>query len=253
VRALWGRNEAEELEIDLLRADRPDPRRNEEACAFLRVTAKDQDRKKAGRAFSDAFVQAALSSYPGFFLTTPPQPAQEYGVYWPALVPEHLVEHRVHLPDGTVVDAPRPPTQPLGPDPETDPVAAAVPDGEAVEIPIGRVFGTRSGDKGGNANLGIWARTDEGYAWLVNRLTADVLAELLPDLHGFRIVRHELPSIRALNFVVAGLLGEGVAASTRMDRQAKGLGEYLGCRRVKIPAAILSVGTPDRETVRSAR
>ena len=253
VRALWGDLEFDEVEVDLLRTDRPDPRRNEEACALLRVTAKDQDRRKAGRTFSDAFVQAALSSYPGFFNTTPPLPAQEYGVYWPALVPAERVVHRVHLPDGTVTDAPRPPCRPV----DTTPLAATPPPpepcGDTVTVPLGRVFGTRSGDKGGNANLGVWARTAEGYAWLVNRLTVDRLVELLPDLAGHRIQRHELPSILAVNFVVVGLLGEGVAASTRLDRQAKGLGEYLGCRPVALPAAIVSSATAQRrETVRSA-
>lgn len=258
VRALWNERGFDILEADLLRSDRPNPRRNEEACAFLRVTVKDQDRKRAGRVFSDVFVQAALSSYPGFFLTTPPQPAQEYAVYWPTLVPEYLIPHCAHLPDGTVVDAPRPPTRPMGPDPQAAPpleTPGEETDAKTVTVPLGRIFGTRSGDKGGNANLGVWARTDEQYRWLANRLTSVRLVELLPDLTGHRIVRHELPSIKAVNFVVVGLLGEGVAASTRMDRQAKGLGEYLGCKPITVPADLLTPDDrrPGRETARSTR
>jgi len=52
--------------------------------------------------------------------------------------------------------------------------------------------------------------------------------------------RFELPNLAALNFVVVGLLGQGVAASTRPDPQAKGLGEYLRSRYADIPAALLA-------------
>ncbi len=241
LRTLWGEVEFEHLETDLIRFDRADPSRNEEACAFLRVTAKDHDRDLVGRLFSDAFVQAALSSYPGFFLTTPPTRAQEFGVYWPTLVPADLVGARVThwdgetevLPatvgsttdgsggiEGDLADAPGPP-------------ASAE---ETIEVPLGRLFGTRSGDKGGNANVGVWARDDEQYAWLHAFLTAERLADLLPDLAPYPIERHALPNLRGLNFVVRGLLGDGVASSTRLDRQAKGLGEYLGCRPIPVPA-----------------
>jgi len=46
----------------------------------------------------------------------------------------------------------------------------------------------------------------------------------------------------AINFVVKGLLGDGVAASLRSDPQAKSLGEYLRAKRVAIPSALLEGG-----------
>jgi hypothetical protein len=49
----------------------------------------------------------------------------------------------------------------------------------------------------------------------------------------------ELPNLRALNFVVAGILGDGVASATRPNPQAKGLGEYLRSRLVDIPETII--------------
>ena len=94
------------------------------------------------------------------------------------------------------------------------------------------MVGARSGDKGGNANLGVWARDDVGYAWLVETLTAERVRELLPETGDRPIHRYELPNLRALNFVLVGYLGEGVASSTSFDPQAKGLGEYLRSRRV---------------------
>ena len=103
--------------------------------------------------------------------------------------------------------------------------------------PLGTIAGARSGDKGGDANLGVWVRTDEAYAWLSKELTVERLKELLPEAG--EVVRYELPNLRALNFVLRGLLGDGVASSTRFDPQAKALGEWLRSRHVEIPEALL--------------
>lgn len=236
LRLLWKDTPFETLEFHLWRSDRPDPSTNEEACALLRVTVKDSDKRRAGRTFSDAFVQAALSSYPGFFLTTPPSQASEYGIYWPALIPVDRVPHAVTLWDDRTLE--------IAPTPAGDTAAERLPDAAndepaeagTVDIALGRLFGTRSGDKGGNANIGVWAPDDVSYAWLRTFLTVDRLKALLPDAEPFTVARHALPNLRALNFVIVGLLGEGVASSTRMDRQAKGLGEYLGCKTIRVPA-----------------
>jgi hypothetical protein len=104
--------------------------------------------------------------------------------------------------------------------------------------PLGSVAGARSGDKGGDANVGVWARTEEGWRWLAHALGVDALRELLPETAGLTIRRHVLPNLRALNFVIEGLLGEGVASSTRFDPQAKALGEWLRSRIVDVPEGI---------------
>jgi hypothetical protein len=95
---------------------------------------------------------------------------------------------------------------------------------------LGTHFAARSGDKGGNANVGIWARDEAGHAWLAQHLTAATIQRLLPEAAGLEVRRYELPNLHALNFVIVGLLGEGVASSTAFDAQAKGLGEYLRSR-----------------------
>jgi hypothetical protein len=110
-------------------------------------------------------------------------------------------------------------------------------------VPLGRIAGARSGDKGGNANVGLWTRTDAAYAWLRSELTVDRFRELLPEAAGLEIGRYELPNLRALNFVVAGIIAPGVAATARPDAQAKGLGEYLRSRTVRVPATILEEPT----------
>jgi hypothetical protein len=108
-----------------------------------------------------------------------------------------------------------------------------------VRAPLGTVFGARSGDKGGNANVGVWARSDEGYAWLAHYLTAERFKELIAEARDLEVRRYELPNLRAVNFVVVGLLGEGVASSTRFDPQAKSLGEYLRAKVVDLPAVLM--------------
>ncbi|MFI7224898.1 acyclic terpene utilization AtuA family protein [Nonomuraea angiospora] len=104
-----------------------------------------------------------------------------------------------------------------------------------VRVPLGWIAGARSGDKGGNANVGVWTDTQERYDWLAAHLTPETLKRLLPSLASHRVDRHELPNIKALNFVIHGLLGRGVAASPRMDPQAKALGEELRAKEVDIP------------------
>ena len=219
------------------RADE-DPSSNAEAVARLTITVKDSDAQKIGRAFSNACVELALASYPGATVSAPPGDATPYGVYWPALVPSELVQQVAVLPDGSRIDVK--PT--IGFEPAGERVARtqlAAPAGPTRRAPLGDVFGARSGDKGGNANVGIWARDEAGFGWLVERLTVDHLRELLPETTPYDIERYVFPNLRALNFVIVGLLGEGVASSTRLDPQAKGLGEWLRARGDEIPVALL--------------
>ena len=100
---------------------------------------------------------------------------------------------------------------------------------------MGRIAGARSGDKGGSANVGVWVRTDEQWRWLANTLTVELVKELLPEAADLDVTRHVLPNLRAVNFVIEGILGQGVAYQARFDPQAKGLGEWLRSRHIDIP------------------
>ena len=229
------RSSFQECETDLIRSDHEDPARNETAVAQLRVTFKDPDESKFGRPLMAAVTELGLASYPGFYAG--PSAVQAYGVYWPALVPSSLLMHEVVLGGVTTLVAP---TLLDGPAVELEPVAlAAVPTGPVVRSALGRVFGARSGDKGGNANLGVWARSGEAFAWLSWWLTPERLQELMPETASLLVERFDLPRIRSLNFVVHGLLGEGVASSTRLDAQAKSLGEYFRAKHAELPAILL--------------
>ncbi|WP_192780674.1 acyclic terpene utilization AtuA family protein [Nonomuraea africana] len=218
---------------------------------LLRITVMDRDARKAGRAFSSAVVETGLASYPGFYGLTPPGDASPYGVYWPTLIPAGEVTARVFLDGEELTFEDESPVtagadEPAGREPA--PVtSAAVPSSEGeptVDAPLGVIAGARSGDKGGNANLGVWVRTPEQYAWLAGTLSVERLKELLPALGALKVDRHEFANLNALNFVVHGLLGRGVAASPRLDPQAKALGEELRARPMPIPVSFVSPDGP---------
>jgi hypothetical protein len=218
---------------------------NQAATALLRVTVKSRDPSIVGRAFSSKLVELVLASYPGLFATTPPGDASPFGVYWPTLVPSSVVDQVVVGSDGTRTSIP--PTEAIAETaqiPAPQAVTAAVPTGPTRRVPLGTVFGARSGDKGGNANVGIWARSDEAYAWLAANLTTQRFQQLIPETAELEVRRCELPNLRSLNFVVVGLLGEGVASSIRFDSQAKGLGEFLRSRTVDLPESICGATYP---------
>jgi hypothetical protein len=243
---LGGQDDFEQTDVQLLRFDQPDATDNALATAQLRITVMDPDPVKVGRRFSDATMALALGGYAGFHTTTPPTSQSAYGIYWPTLVPAALVRTRVHHADGT--------TEVVGPgagaETETVPVprhpaALALPpapDGGYERVPLGRVCAARSGDKGGNANVGVWTRDAAAFAWLREFLTVERFGQLVPEAAHLRVHRYELANLFAINFVVVGLLGTGVAASTRPDPQAKGLGEYLRSRYVQVPRVLLEPG-----------
>jgi hypothetical protein len=221
----------------LARTDHPDAAVQEEASALLHCVVRGTDPKALGRAFSGAAIELALASYPGFHVTAPPGDASPYGVFSSAYVPVAEVPHVAVHPDGTrVAVEPAPAVLELNPVPE--PHVAPIAARPTRALPLGRLVGARSGDKGGSANVGVWARSDDAYAWLVGRLTVDEFRRLLPETAPLPVTRHLLPNLRALNFVVDGILGEGVASNARHDPQAKALGEWLRSRVVEIPEAL---------------
>jgi len=237
----YGPADFDSVTTRVIRSDKPDPATNEEAVALWHITLKDHDEGKVGRAVANAAVEIALSSTPGFFnVGSTTSGATAFGVYRPALVPAELVPQYVVVLNGerTVVDSVAP-SGSTNVSPEQGPTLSA-PGGPTTPVPFGQLFGARSGDKGGNANLGVFARSDEAWAWLDSYLSVNEIRHLLPETAPLDIDRYRLPGLRSLNFVIHGLLEEGVAASTRQDAQAKGLGEWLRSRMVDIPTSLLT-------------
>jgi hypothetical protein len=237
----FGPDDFDDIESRVVHTNKPDPATQEEATAMWRVTVKDRDERKVGRAFADAMVHTVLAGIPGMYgLGGGPSAAAPFGVYRPATIPADLVPQYVHI-RGTTTQIPSVPPGPVPARTVTvppGPVPARTVDGPLVEVALGTFVGTRSGDKGGDANLGVYARTDAGWEWLDAELTVERLAELLPETATLTVDRYRYPNLRALNFVIRGLLQEGVAASTRQDAQAKALGEWLRARIVSVPSSI---------------
>jgi len=238
-RLVGGREQFAETAVTLRGGDRVDPASNEEAYALLTIAAKDSDPGKVGRAFSGKVIEMALSSYPGFTMTSLPSDANQFGVYWPALVSATAVDHRVVIDGDSCSVAPVIPPAHFEKPAALAAASGSVPGGPSRQAPLGTICGARSGDKGGNANVGVWVRSPEAYRWLQSYLTVERLKELLVETRDLEVDRFELPNLLALNFVVKGLLGDGVAASLRSDPQAKTLGEYLRAKVVPIPASLL--------------
>jgi hypothetical protein len=238
---LGGQESFDAVDVQLLRYDKPDPASLVDATAHLRVTVKDRNRAKVDRAFSNAVIELAVAGYPGFHTTTPPTSATEFGVYWPTVVSADAVTHTVVHADGSAetiahrTEVAEPPARPAEP---AQRVTADL--GPTSRRPLGSVVAARSGDKGGNANVGLWTDTDERWDWLRSYLSIERFAQLVPEAAGLPVRRYEFPNLKALNFVIVGFLGEGVASCTKTDPQAKGLGEYVRAQHTDIPEKLMA-------------
>jgi hypothetical protein len=233
------------IENKVVHTNKPDPATQEEATAIWKVTVKDPDERKVGRVFADAMVHTVLAGIPGMYgLGGGPGAASPFGVYRPATVPADLVPQHVHIKGTTTqIDSVAPAAGSHRPglaEPRSSRGSVRPGLGEPrVDVALGTFVGTRSGDKGGDANLGVYARSDAGWEWLDAELTVERLQALLPETAALTVDRHRFANLRSLNFVIRGLLQEGVAASTRQDAQAKALGEWLRSRVVSVPASVV--------------
>ncbi len=225
----------------------------EGASVLLRCTVRDPEPEPVGRAFTAPCVELALASYPGFTMTAQPTKGGPYGVYRPEYVARDLVEHHVVLPDGTREVVPDPPTfvEQVAPD-ELDPDLGRRPspypapaDSITRRVSLGAFVHARSGDKGGDANLGLWVVNDGSskyearVTWLAKLINPKKVRELVPEAKDLDVDVYVLPNLGAVNVVIRGLLGKGVAESTRFDPQAKGLGEWVRSRAVHIQEDLL--------------
>lgn len=245
-----GRAGFDETSVELIGGDRFPG-----GVSLLRIAVRGDDRESVGKAFSTAVVETTLANYPGAFATSAPRSASQVARYWPTTVRSDAVAAVVEL-DGKRLEIPErwrsrvlsesPPrgdTAPVGVATARD-VGALSGDEELVRVPLGVLVGARSGDKGANANVGVWADDDEVYAWVREALGVDRFKLALPETAELDVERYELSNLRALNFVIKGLLGWGVASNLRLDSQAKGLGEALRAEIVEVPARLLTCAGP---------
>ena len=237
--SVGGKEQFDDVCIELVRSDKEDPQRNEEAFARLRVVVKSRNKDLVGRLFNAKMIEIALANIPGFGPSNPIGDGASFLAYWPALIDSSHITEYVHVDEEIIEVSPTSQQDLPAVVADFEPArVSAAPTGDMVSIPFGRLFGTRSGDKGGCANLGVWAKNDEAYGFLHTFLTIERLKVLLPDTAEFEIDRYELANVRSLNFFIKGILGEGVASSVRTDPQAKTLGEYLRAKTIDVPAIL---------------
>ena len=239
---LGGKDQFDEVTIDLHRTDKGDPKTHEEAMAMLRIDLKSKDPNLVGRLFTAKIIELALANYPGFFSKQPPGPGSPFIRYWPTLIDSKHVSEKIHFlsEEHTVY--------PTSLEIAENKIASTIIETkiekqthtEFEEIPFGRIIGARSGDKGGCANLGIWARSDDIYSFVYHYLTVEQLKILLPDLNKYEIERYELPNIRSLNFYIRDILEDGASSNTKVDALAKSLGEYLRAKHVNVPKDLIN-------------
>ena len=232
-RSLGGKDEFDDVSIQLIRTDKEEPLTNEEAMAILKIDVKSSSPEKVGRIFSAKVIELALANYPGWTAQSEIKQASPFISYWPALVDSKNVEEKLHINNKSkVIEIVKHQEQQINLEKiNIDEYVSK----DIEKINFGRIFGTRSGDKGGCANLGVWAKDTSSYSYLYHFLTVEQLKKLLPDLERFEIERYELPNIFALNFYVKGMLENGVSSNNRKDGQAKSLGEYLGTKLIDCP------------------
>ena len=238
--SVGGKDQFDEVSILLDRTDKEDPNSNEEAMASLRVSVKSKNADLVGRMFSAKMIELALANYPGFFTGGGVRSGGPVLVYWPALIDSKHIKETVHI-DGKKIEVL--PTNQLGLEEiyyQKKPIdVPPAPSDAPLRKPLGELFGARSGDKGGCANIGVWAKTENAFSFLNEYLTVETLKELMPDVAEFDIDRYELPNILSLNFYIHGILQDGVSSNTRKDGQAKSLGEYLRSKYIEIPKSLM--------------
>jgi len=236
--------EGVQLDITPLGTAADDPRTQWEATVPLRVVAAAREPEPLARLNLPARLGSLyLQSIPGFYhdggagLTGRSKPRIDY---WPALLPMTEVPHRAVLDDGRALPVPPPPTAPVEPQPAHPEPSGAPSADRAREAPLGAVAYARSGDKGGNCNVGVWVPDERAWPWLRQTLSSARLRALLPEAEGLEVVRHEFPHLRAVHFVLRGLLGTGGSANLRVDQVGKAVGEYLRAKHVLIPEELLA-------------
>ncbi len=235
-----GKQNFAETRMDVLQAFVEDPPTPNHNLTFVTLGARDLDQRKVDRIFGQRAIELALSTLPGLSLGSLPEKAQACGVFFPTLVPRDKISMTVEMGGETHgVEHPVRTGEPVA-SPHRVLAPSPVPTGRVRRLPLGRVAGSRSGDKGGNANVGFWVRKAEHYPWLRNLLTVEQMKKwLAPSGFTGEIERYELPNLWALNFILKGYLGDGVGASLAPDPQAKCLGEFFRAKMVDVDEVLL--------------
>jgi hypothetical protein len=236
-----GRDSFEDTRSELFHSADSQSRSTSQGLSFLELSARDANQKKVGRLFSSKAIELALASVPGITLAELPGRPQGCGVFWPTLIDRDLITPVVTVNEQAIA-LPHPPisaSHPEGAIPQAQ-HEAPPPTGQTETRKLGELIGARSGDKGGNANVGFWVKRPEHYQWMTEQLSVEQLQAWLSESDYSGVVhRYEFPHLLAINFVIEGILGEGVAANLHPDPQAKCLAEFFRAQALQVDTSLL--------------
>ncbi|MET8779145.1 acyclic terpene utilization AtuA family protein [Nocardia sp. NPDC004654] len=242
------RDAPEGVDIDLtpIGVVADDPESQWEATVAVRIMATAGSAEALTRyQFARRVASLYLQTIPGYFhdgggvLDATVKPRVDY---WPGLLPMTEIDHRVVTADGRVLAIAPPLVTDLVNQPDDSTSEATWARRPVRQAPLGALTYARSGDKGGNSNVGIWTPHERVWPWLREYLTTDELRRLMPETKDLDIVRHEFPHLRAVHFVLRGLLGTGGSSNLRIDQVGKAVGEYLRAKPVAIPEDLFTGG-----------
>ncbi|KJK67237.1 Protein of unknown function DUF1446 [Aspergillus parasiticus SU-1] len=221
------------IAIDAYGSVPDDPMSQKETTVIMRHFVQAPTKEAIGQ-FTEAFIFCAIQGYGGFYpnmdlRALAPKP---YIRYFPARYQQSALKwslsrklhySRARHPTSLLI---RLILQSFGP---------------TRRAPLGSIALARSGDKGDNANVGLWVRSEDEWDWLRSFLSTLSLKKLLGDDYRpeYRVERFELPHLHAVHFVTYGVLQEGVSSSSIIDRFSKSFGEFVRVRQVDIPVRFL--------------
>ncbi len=239
LKSVGGAETFDHINFQYIPTNKDNPQSNEEAFATLKVVVEDKNPSKAGRLFTSKIIELALCSVPGFCIQSAPQPAKPKVVHFPALIGKKHITQQISMGDKNWE------VQEVAYDTSNLQLTKnfSLPDfnfdtSDTKEIYLGELYAARSGDKGGNANLGVYAKNLKAYAFLKSYLTVENFKNLLADSAEYEIERYDFPNLLGLNFYLKGFLGDGVAGNNKIDPQAKTLGEYLRAKKIVVPVSL---------------
>ncbi|KPM38193.1 hypothetical protein AK830_g8366 [Neonectria ditissima] len=210
-------------------------------------------KKEAFTQFRRAIFYNGMQGYCGLHLgmdwrTMEPRP---FVSYFPALIPQEALPNlTVHFVSGAEYAVPAPNFKDMRPaisEPQSSttsqPAEESFTADQLVQRPLGNLFFARSGDKGGNANVGFWVRDPEAFPFAQAFLTVPKLIELLADDWDprYAVERCEFPHLHAVHFVIKGILQDGVSSSSVLDGFGKSISEFLRARVVDFPVELVRV------------
>ena len=209
---------------------------------LVQFAKRDADEKKINSRFGPQLVPRVLGTVPGItYLSDQGRPrASEVVGYWPALISRSCVNQRVIVGERDVAVA-QPDLSKAVPAPFTPPRVDARTwrSDRHVRVPLSRLCLARSGDKGDTANVGVIARSDGVYVWMLDALTTAFVKRRFAGVCLGEVERHEVPNLRAMNFLLHRSLGGGGTLSLLLDAQGKTYSQFLLATEVEIDADLL--------------